>query len=282
MPSSNDGAAHVHNAKVVLAHGRAAAMEIPALFQSEWEAAVRYGLDRLGYAHAACVPVELPFYGELWRPDEFLEPPAFENGLPAPAGVSITLPDFGRIAEGALEFADRYIDLSGRTLELLLADTLEYLQRDDLRQRTDDIVDRACVGAGEVVLVGFSMGSIVAYHLLAAKPDDHVVKSFITCGSPLGQRDFYRHVVALSTDNRPLFPPCLRMWANIWNDDDLATQVQDLSPLFPSAKGLRIQSARAYGRAPSVLDPAAAHNPFDYLSSKALAAALVTALDAAG
>jgi hypothetical protein len=259
-------------------------MDIPSLLEQETRAAVRYGLHRVGYGHAECVPIDVPFYGEFWRPDQFLEPPEFEDGLPPSDEEEggFKLPDFGRYAEGALEFADRYLNLSGKALELILQDTLEYLEREDLRTLTDDAVDAACHGADEAVLVGFSMGSIVGYHLLEGQAGDYPVKSLITCGSPIGQRDFYRRIVALAKNNRPMFPACLRMWANIWNDDDPATQVQDLTSLFPSTAGRRVQSARSYGRPPSVANVAAAHNASDYLSSKTLAAALSTALLAAG
>jgi hypothetical protein len=280
-PDKPTTANHNHRARVVVLHGRAAAMDVPTTSLPAWEQALRYGLERVGYEHAACVPVATPFYGQFWRPDAYLPMPVFDPGLEAGPEA---LPDFGRIGEGLLEFADRYLDLSGKALELLLTDTREYFERKDLRDATDAEVEKAIKGPEpEAVLVGFSMGSLVGYHVLAGKPATYRVKSFVSCGSPIGQRDFYRYVVDNSANRRPRFPACLRMWANIWNDDDPATQTQDLAPLFPSDNPRRrVQSAQTRGRPPVPWNLAAAHNPFDYLSSKALGAAVMTALKAAG
>lgn len=267
---------HVHRDKVVVVHGRDAAMEIPGTFEPQLEQAVRFGLQRVGYEHWSCVPVAVPFYGKLWRPDNFLPAPVF---LPGPGGRDTRFRGLrpGEILEGAIEFADRWGLLSGTVLELLLADTKEYLTRDGLRQATDALVTEACADADVVVLVGFSMGSLVGYHVLM-NDQPEAVRYFVTCGSPIGSQRFYSYMKQLFPGGVK-FPPKAQMWANIWNDQDTATKVNDLTPLFPSdSEGLFVQSARSYGRAPELKNPFAAHNANDYLSSKALGAAVATAL----
>jgi pimeloyl-ACP methyl ester carboxylesterase len=271
---------HKHASRVVILHGRAAAMDIPATFEADWVAAARYGLQRVDYEHATCVPIEMAFYGKVWRPDQHTVTPTFDAGLGERAFLGLGLPDFGRRIEELGEWADARFGISGRVLAWMLDDTKEYFERADLRAETNAIVDAACKGPGEVVLVGFSMGSLVAHNVLAWKDATYPVRSLVTCGSPIGDPEFHRRVAAIAPNGEATFPAPLRMWANIWNDDDPATRVHDLTRLFPGPHPIQAEPTR--GRGPSPLNPAAAHNGMDYLSSKALAAAVRTALAAAG
>ena len=271
---------HPHNARIVILHGRAAAMEIPELFEREWVASARYGLQRIGYDHAACVPVSMPFYGQFWRPDAFTEEPKFDDGTGrGPERGLLPHFDFGRAIEAFGEWIDGRTGASGKVLNHLLDDTREYYERSDLRSLTDALVEEACQGPGEVVLVGFSMGSLVAYNVLAHAVGGFPVKSLVTCGSPLGDPAFKQRAASVVQGGSLQFPTCLRMWANIWNDDDPATRVHELTSFFEGNH--EIQSAPTRGRGPSPINPAAAHNGSDYLSSKALAAAVATGLRAA-
>jgi len=267
---------HQHRSKVVIAHGRDAAMQIPATMTPEWEAALRYGLERVGYRHHACIPISVPYYAAGWRPDEYFPVPRFSDGT----GTVTKPPEpiSGEDEERALEFLYRLLRLSDNVLSLLLKDLDEYFQDEKLRNLTDGYVRDACLGKDEVVLVGFSMGSIVGYHLLANEAPSFPVRSFITCGSPMVDPKMYQYVSDLTPDHIAIFPPSLRMWANIWDDDDPATTHHDWTGRFASATGMEVQSERSYGRAPQRTNPAAAHNPFDYFSSKTLAAAVATAL----
>ena len=274
-----------HNGRVVLVHGRAASMETPVPFEAEWVAAARYGLKRVEYEHWECVRISMPFYGGIWRPDDLVDPPVFDPGRGRGEGVEVTfdLPDFGRAIEGFFEWVDRRTGGSGLVLDWILNDTREYLEKRDLRERTDQEAIDACQGDAEPVLVGFSMGSLVAYHLLVHASKDFRVKSFISCGSPMGDRAFRDRLARISPDGKLSFPGCLLMWANIWNDDDPATQEFELSKHYErKGKGRGVQAQETRGREPGALNPAAAHNPLDYLSSKALGSALKTALEAAG
>src|SRR5215210_645417 len=96
---------HAHVEKVVIIHGRAAAMEIPGQFGPQFEDALRFGLERVGYENAACVPIEVPFYGELWRPDQYLPVPVFDPGRDDAGRGMLSL---GNAEEWAIEFADRW------------------------------------------------------------------------------------------------------------------------------------------------------------------------------
>ena len=267
---------HTHGSRIVIVHGRDAAMEVPATMTPPWEAAMRYGLQRLDYAHAACIDIQVPFYAAPWRPDEYQDPPVFDPGTGV-APEAFGLPSGADIEQG-LELLYRYAHLSDDVLHLLLKDLEEYFLHEDLRNAADAPVRAACLGDEQVVLVAFSMGSAVAYHILANEQEDFPVKSFVTCGSPIADPKEFQYVSQLTPDGKAIFPPSLRMWANIWDDHDPATTHHDWTGLFASARGLTVQTEKSLGRPPAVTNPAAAHNPFDYLTSKTLAAAVVTAL----
>jgi pimeloyl-ACP methyl ester carboxylesterase len=254
-------------------------MEVPSTMAPAWTDAMRFGLKRVDYAHAECIDIEVPYYAAGWRPDEYLPTPVFDPGVPVGAEVIAEglLPS-GEDVELALELLYRYLHLSDNVLHLLLKDLEEYFGNEDLRNTTDGYVRDACQGTQQVVLVGFSMGSVVGYHILVNETEGFPVKSFVTCGSPMTDPKEWKYVTRLAPGGIAVFPPSLRMWANIWDDHDPATTHHDWSDMFPSGRGLTVQSQRSYGRPPEPWNPAAAHNPFDYLTSKSLASAVATAL----
>ena len=56
--------------RIVLVHGRAAQMEIPALMESGMTAALAFGQARIDDGlDPASLDVHLAFYGDIWRPD---------------------------------------------------------------------------------------------------------------------------------------------------------------------------------------------------------------------
>jgi hypothetical protein len=276
---------------VVLVHGRAAAFEIPAIQSRQWAEALRFSLARVGSRFADRVSVSYASFGDLWRPDVSGEPPAFVT----PGRVRVTLagdpplvqeerlgPQPGAFGAAAA-IADAVLpDFAlGAVLRPILPDVFEYLEDASLRRRADSRVVRECNRTSAVVLVGFSMGSIVGYHVLQSARPDFPVRAFITVGSPLGLGPVNRPLRRLTAGERTPFPPHLRMWMNIWNEDDVATGIRDraLADLFPDPEGRRtIQSAQNAGKSAAATNPFAAHDALDYLSSLAMGAALHAAL----
>jgi hypothetical protein len=56
--------------RIVLVHGRAAQMEIPALMESDMTAALAFGQARIEDGlDPGSLDVHLAFYGDIWRPD---------------------------------------------------------------------------------------------------------------------------------------------------------------------------------------------------------------------
>ncbi len=269
--------------RVVLIHGRAAAMTVPAIMLHDWEAAVRFGLERAGSEiPPADIDVRLAFYGSVWRPDERQPLPEIEHG---PAVPQFAIPGLSDVSL----WVDQNLGIGDNLLDLLLRDVDDYYAEPELRQLTNARLVAACrdgLPAGErLVVIGFSMGSLVAYDTLRADPTLPVA-GLITCGSPLAMPSIYRRVQATAPDGitpPTPFPPQLRLWVNVWTKDDPGTAGhRDMAARFPAPdpNAQRVQDLETWGRSASPTAPAGAHDALDYLGSRVLGTALDAALRA--
>lgn len=273
--------------RVVLVHGRAAAMDIPGVMLREWTDALRFGLTRIPLTvDASKVDVRLAFYGDIWRPD-FAQP--LPTIVPEPPVPEIGLPGFSDISL----FFDEHLGVGDVLAETILRDVDDYLSEPALRAKTNDRLIKAVTTDlapdARVVVVGFSMGSFVAYDTLRAHPDLPVA-GLITIGSPLAMPSFYRRVAAgqpgaavapAAGGNPTPIPSQLELWVNVWTRDDPGTaghvQMPDrYLPVAPST--IRVQDVETWGRGASPTNPASAHNASDYLSSRVFATALHSGL----
>jgi hypothetical protein len=81
------------------------------------------------------------------------------------------------------------------------------------------------------ILIGHSLGSIVAYEALCAHPEWQV-DTFITLGSPLGIPNVVFDALAPKPDNGRGLWPHVEHWVNIADRGDLVALVKNLAPLF--------------------------------------------------
>jgi hypothetical protein len=275
--------------RVVLAHGRAADLEIAASMSRLWGDALLQGLQRVGSPYADRVEVAYAFFGGLWRRDADTDKPkpkfAGVDGeeytvrlTPDAAVIPVTEVEFGIPLGPISRFVTKI--LPEKALEGLLAtaipDVFDYLDQATWRNAANTIVAKTCVDSGAKVLIGFSMGTIVGYDVLRSQGANLPVRAFLTCGSPIGMGPIHKRLAAAG--GTP-FPASIGQWLNIWNDDDAATGIHgdELAALFP---GGVIQSAQTWAREASPTNPFAAHNAPDYLSSLAMGLALHVALSA--
>jgi pimeloyl-ACP methyl ester carboxylesterase len=263
--------------RIVLIHGRAAEMEIPALMASDWTAAMRFGLERIQADVDPDLDIRFAFYGDLWRPDLLQPLPSIppvpgEEAFPGLSDVSLWLDDHLGVGETLLQH--------------LLRDVDGYFSEPKLRDATNQrLINEVTAPASDrdTIVIAFSMGTFVAYDTLRANPK-LPVKALITCGSPLGMPSMHRRLADNSPIAAPLpptpFPPQLAMWANVWTKDDVGTAGHvDLAARYPAAKpGRRVQDVETWGRPAAPTNPVGAHNALDYLSSRVLATALVAAM----
>jgi hypothetical protein len=267
--------------RIVVAHGRAAAMDIKGDMQRQLQDAIRWGLDRIDSPLATDpgLDIRLAFFGDLWRPDDGDQPPAivYPAEIPeefVPEGEAIP---FSVISD----FADRIFGTGDDILHGVLKDLLGYFTIEELRAATNAIVARACLAEPTdpegVILIGFSMGSFVGYDLLRGDIDAKAlpVRAFITCGSPLGMQSMVPYVRA----NDPKlqlgtpYPSQVPVWVNVWTGDDPGVAGHDrLATIYADSTGAHaVQDFETHGRGAAFTNPAGAHNAMDYLSSKTMA-----------
>ncbi|NMG28072.1 alpha/beta hydrolase [Aromatoleum evansii] len=250
LPMSRAALAAGKVRRLVLVHGRSQQGKDPAALRAEWMDALRRGAQTLGHALPVGIEVALPFYGDALAAfteqydiplttdvqtrgaavdEEFL---AFQaemaESVRQSAGISDELVDAeygpnlrqkGPLNQEWVLAILRAIDkhgggMSQSALELFIRDVFLYTTRAGVRDEIDRIVASHLTEAPTVV-VGHSLGSVVAYNILRSDRRSLNIPLFITVGSPLGIR-------AVRDQLRPLrFPPPVQAWYNAFDGRDV-------------------------------------------------------------
>ncbi len=126
--------------------------------------------------------------------------------------------------QGILSVIDRKVPgASGASVALFTQDVYHYLTSAGIRQVMDTGVRSAFTPGRRSVVVGHSLGTVVAYNVLQASGTDLEVPLFVTLGSPLG-------VTVVKKAIRPIaHPACAERWFNAMDDRDVVA----LFPLTP-------------------------------------------------
>jgi pimeloyl-ACP methyl ester carboxylesterase len=98
------------------------------------------------------------------------------------------------------------------------------------------------------VMLGHSLGSIVAYEVLCAHPE-LPVRSLVTLGSPLGLGAVHRRLRPPVVDGRGQFPHGIERWTNIADAADMVALVKDLAPIFGTVTGGTVDDVLVYNGA---------------------------------
>jgi len=255
-------------ALVVGVHGIAQQRKGEDVLRSEWEPPLRDGLRRsprgaealrlLGRQGFACA-----FYGDLFRapgralsvgdpfitPEDLVEADAellmawwraaaeTDEDVVGPDARGLGVPGLVQAGLRALSASRFFAGLSERALMFDLVQVRRYFNEPEIRAAARARVEEA-IGPQTRVVVGHSLGSVVAYEVLCAHPEWQV-ESFVTLGSPLG----IRHLIYDRLDTPPVsatapasgrgnWPACVRRWTNIADAGDVVALVKDLEPLF--------------------------------------------------
>jgi hypothetical protein len=251
-------------ARVVGVHGVGQQLKGEDSLAAEWAPALRDGMRRAG-----CTESELPgtedvrcvYYGDVFR----LSGRSLAVGDPWLTAADATYFDQELLAawwRGAAEVDPRVIHPDARTLARMpggvqaalralsrlpffggLADRAMLFDLQQVRRYMTDpevrpvALDRvaAAIGGDTRVVVGHSLGSVVAYEALCAHPE-WPVRALVTLGSPLGIRRliFDRLVPAPEASGavRGAWPGPIRSWVNVADAGDVVALVKDLRPLF--------------------------------------------------
>ena len=140
-----------------------------------------------------------------------------------------------------------------------------YLTSPQIRAQVLNRVLTQLPDSGRIVIVGHSLGSVIAADLVRRLPVGLQVAGMVTLGSPLASSRF--HVDKLRA-NLASPPANLAWWVNFWNDADPVTTHRGVSAVFPWMIDHRIHTP--IGRS--------VHDAATYLGHDAVATAIGFAL----
>jgi hypothetical protein len=250
-------------ARVIGVHGIAQEYSGAMTLASLWSDAVRDGLMSAGHREIADAlgprDVRVAFFGDLFRPagtmsalgapftaadlttelerdllaELYREAVAVEPALGPPDHA------LGRGLPGVQVMVERL--LRSRTLAWVLERTLvgsvkqlsRYLTDPSVRQRVWARLG-AEIGVDARVIIGHSLGSVVAYEYLC-RYQPVSVRAFITLGSPLGIRNLvFDRLTPRPVDGLGTWPGPVPVWCNIADPDDVIALRKELRSLFPA------------------------------------------------
>jgi len=279
-------------ARVVGVHGVGHQFHGESTLRAEWLPALKDGLARVDRSLASDDDFACAFYGNLFRPEgkAAVDPPLdaldidenWERELlelwwreaaridPAVNGpdarTKLRTPNVVQRALDALTQSRFFAAIGERALISDLKQVRRYLNEPDIRREAHASIERA-IGPDTTVIVAHSLGSVIAYEALCAKPA-WPVRTFVTIGSPLG----ISNLIFDKLQPRPeggvgIWPQGIARWFNIADKGDVVALVKQLAGRF----GSRITD--------HLIDNGAkAHDATRYLTSKELGDAVASGL----
>jgi hypothetical protein len=285
-------------ADILVVHGIGQQTQGSSTLHSRLFPALRDGMSLAG-RHVGADAVVFASYGDLFRPEsEFLAPAAFYDESDVEPGYEQDLllalwrravdcdpavlpPDeevLGRtpaVVRRALAAVSRSQFLTGIAEHAFIGDLKQVTTyfRDENTRASIQQKTASAIREDTQVVIGHSLGSVVAYELLCARSYDSV-NALITLGSPLGLRnlvfDRLKPAPAPTKNGRLKGAwPHVRMWANVADTGDVVAAVEDLRPQF----GEQIRQLRVH-------NGARAHDMSSYLTDKRTGELIVAGLGA--
>jgi hypothetical protein len=237
--------------RLLLVHGRSQGGKDPIKLKAEWLDALGKGLQKAGLAMPADVDIDFPFYGD--RLDEFVRQfdlpadpaivpkgsPVFDdfaqfraevaNEMRVRAGITDAqvqaevgpvpaaekgIENWGWV-QAIVRLLDRHVTgVSQSTIEVFLRDVYLYVKRSVVRNAIDAIV-AGMIKPDTAVVVGHSLGSVVAYNVLGAAA--RKIPLYVTVGSPLGIRAIRKTLTPIQN------PVGSRGWYNAYDSHDIVS-----------------------------------------------------------
>jgi hypothetical protein len=231
---------------VVAIHGINMHRSLRTKMQRDWRTAIVEGLSNIRSQHAGTLSVECAFYGHEYNDGKAGgEPeyaaidiePGLETELVLAIGAALGEADDDRaklylpgMIQRALVAIQRSELFNGRDSFLIsfVKQVRRYLSDPGFRALVHAEVAAAMAQSPRLV-IGHSLGSIIAYNWLAENELDHPV-ALITLGSPLGLEAIRRRVGC--QNGRSCWPGQVRSWTNIAAGHDAVAMVKKLAPLF--------------------------------------------------
>ena len=234
-------------ASVVGVHGIGRQLKGANVLQAEWLPALRDGLGFARVKFPRDDDLRCAFYGDLFRPagtkalgippydandvvedweKELLdawwrEAAAVEQGLPGPESqTKARTPRNVQRALNVLSQSRFFAGIAERLFVFDLKQVHSYFHDQAVRQAVRERVEQA-VDSKTRVMVGHSLGSVVAYEVLCAHPE-WAVHTLVTLGSPLGIRNLIFDLLKPTPQNGiGAWPGSVKRWINIADGGDI-------------------------------------------------------------
>lgn len=244
----------------------------------EWKRALSASLSRVGYPDLESAHVIAPRYaGALKFDEEELPLPPLTAKPPAGDAARQNRRDFERrmsAIESRLGAHDAGPGLIGAEALAdfalgvpFFAQARHYLEEPNIRAHVLTRILQKMPESGRIVIVGHSLGSVIAADLVRRLPAGVEVAGMVTIGSPLAS-DVFGVGNLREALREP--PEHLGWWVSFWDGNDLVAARRGVSSGFPWMMDLRVQSKS--------LGPLAAHQAVQYLSHDVVAEAVGFAL----
>lgn len=235
--------------KLLFVHGRGQQGSDPDKLKAEWLDALNRGAAKFGKTLSTDIDVAFPFYGDILDKyaravdipltsdiqargsgvdEEFLVFQAeFADAVRERAGITDAQVDaeYGsdpsprgplnwKWVQAILRAIDKHGPMNQKPLETFTRDVFLYTTRAGVRDEIDSIIAKKLTEEPTVV-IGHSLGTVVAYNVLRNDRRSLKVPLLVTLGSPLGVR-------AVRDQFRPLkFPTALAAWYNAFDSRDV-------------------------------------------------------------
>jgi hypothetical protein len=281
---------------IIGVHGISNEFEGPASLAANWLLRIQDGMLLAGRPAPDASQFACAFFGDLFRP----------SGKKSLGGPRLTSKDITsddeiellrrwcaearRQGEPLLSPYDDGLDMKGRTprsaqwclqqlskckffmlaggesfILWLLQQVRGYLHNEDIRQAAIARLS-SLVNHNTKVIVGHSLGSVVAYEALCAHPEWHVT-TLVTLGSPLGIRNVvFDRLRPEPRDGYGTWPN-VHHWINIADEGDIVALQKDLQTCF----GNRVRDVRVHNGFES-------HSVLRYLNARETGEAIATGL----
>jgi hypothetical protein len=184
------------------------------------------------------------------------------------------------IVRSALQFLGRKTGVPEWLIEEFMRDVAYYLEDQRMRNAVLEIVrkeaERAQAQHDDVVVIGHSLGSVVAYNFLQGQDGQRRVRLLVTAGSPLGYPIVQNNLPGRDGGAKLPVPPVeprgdSPSWVNAYDVRDVVALVHPLKKLFADGQ-TKIRDEITH-------NPSGAHSIEDYLADPDVAGPIGAAVD---
>lgn len=237
---------------------------------NQWQDTLSHNLVDLGYPDLTEVEIIAPKYEFLLKgcDEEINIPPVTVSELKGAAAkqnrrdcerrTSVLEMRLGRHDHGPGGIGPKIVQGVALDAPRVFEQARNYLRDSNIRGAVLSRILSKLPDEGEVLIIGHSLGSVIAADLLRRLPEGLRVRGMITIGSPLANAHF--NVGTLGEDLAD--PPSnVTWWVNMWSMTDPVAAWRGVSSAFPWVLDHRVSTT---------VSPINAHNAAQYLQGSTL------------